>query len=132
MKFATEKKRQLTINLTPMIDIVFLLLIFFMITTTFDTTGGISVNLPKGTQSAQTAPRALEITVTADGTYHRDGQAVTLETLNAEIRRQTFPSLVIMADERVTHGKVVALMDVARTGGIEKISIATVVEAPGQ
>ncbi|MBB5022788.1 ExbD/TolR family protein [Desulfurispira natronophila] len=127
MNFIPKRPSQLIINLTPMIDVVFLLLIFFMVTTTFDPSGGVDVNLPKGeTTTERTSP--LEVVITQDGEYFYQGDSVDMSAIVEVIRSGSYPSIVIMADEEARHGKVVAIMDAAKAHGIEQISIATVVE----
>ncbi|ADU66266.1 biopolymer transporter ExbD [Desulfurispirillum indicum] len=127
MNFIPKRPSQLIINLTPMIDVVFLLLIFFMVTTTFNPTGGVEVSLPRG-EATSTVTTPLEITITAEGEYFHGGQRKTLQEVVEVLRGNQYPSIVIMADEHVQHGRVVAVMDAAKTHGIEKISIATVVD----
>jgi len=96
------------VNLTPLIDVVFLLLIFFMVSTTFTRETELKVQLPEaGAEAVKRPPRAVEVTVSADGRYFVDGRAVVdrrVETLRRAIEkaaggRRDMP-LVIRADAR--------------------------------
>ncbi len=120
-----EEADELDINLTPLIDIVFLLLIFFMVSTTFVENDSIKVNLPKAskTPSTQTKSESITLTIDKDGNIFHGQEQVSIYKLESVL--QDKKSLVVRADESSRHGKVVTVLDLARKNGISKIAIAT-------
>ena len=138
MKFKRQTKAQLEINLTPLIDVVFLLLIFFMVTTTFTKETRLTVDLPEAQGVAQEQQKEqLEITISADGRFAVNGKALvnsdpaTLKSALAQMSSgdNSMP-LVITADAVTPHQAVVTAMDVAGQLGILHLSITT--QEPGQ
>ena len=135
MDFGTHHRRRTIadINLTPLIDIVFNLLIFFLITTTFVQNPGIEVDLPKA--SAATTQREVEpvvVAVTAEGDIVLGGRPVDvpglLEALQERRRKEGKRLLIVQADKRTPHGRVVEVMDVAQRAGFDNLAIATEAE----
>ena len=118
------------VDLTPMIDVVFLLLIFFMISTTFIETPGLKIDLPDSSaQQLKHEDREVQLYLTADGEIYYERQQVSLMLLAekfAELgplaKKMTF---LLMADQDALHGKVIQLMDLAKTSGFGKLAIAT-------
>lgn len=140
MNLRGHSKEEPEVNLTSLIDVVLLLLIFFMITTSFVRETEIRLRLPE----AETAPPAssddaLEITITTDGDYLVNGRQVinrrpvTLRRAMANVagdrRDQT---VVIRADARASHQSVVTAMDVAGRLGFMNINIATMEQGSGE
>jgi biopolymer transport protein ExbD len=129
MQLSNGQPRRVTLDLTPLIDVVLMLVIFFMLTTTFVLSPGVQVDLPQGSSLQQPRESDAIITITKDdAVYFQDAQ-VSLETLQAVLQRahQQQPRLrvVIKADTHVQHGRVVAVMDMAKLAGIERLAIAT-------
>ena len=134
MNLQSQSKEEPEVNLTPLIDVVLLLLIFFMVTTSFVRETEIRLRLPEATASTP-APvdENLEITVTADGNYLVDGREIVnrrpdtlrraLVKVAGDVRDQ---QIIIRADARVPHQSVVTAMDVAGRLGFVRINIATV------
>jgi biopolymer transport protein ExbD len=123
------------INLTPLIDVVFLLLIFFMVSTTFDRHANLKVELPEASATkSQQQQDPVVISIDADGNYFiNDRQLVntTLETLKIALRKTVADKekdvpLVLRADARTPHQSVVRAMDAAAQLGLTRLSIATV------
>ncbi|MCB1756409.1 MAG: biopolymer transporter ExbD [Gammaproteobacteria bacterium] len=132
--------RRRPISLTPLIDVVFLLLIFFMVSTTFQKDSELQVHLPEATSEPSSAPvDALEIVINTSGQYFLNGQELTnnrLETLRAAIstltRGKRDTPLIIRADAQTPHQAVVTAMDAAAQLGMLKLSIATSQTDPQQ
>ena len=128
------------INITPLTDIFLVLLIIFMVTTTAiaeagGQNGGIKVQLPKGGQAnAVKEVHDLAIAVLSDGRVVVQGKVVdeaTLKQILEKARVENPDTLVLVqADEGVVHGRVVAVMDLARREGLARLAIATRADAP--
>lgn len=130
MSFQRKQVDEPRIDLTPMVDVVFLLLIFFMISTTFVESPGISIKLPEASsQTIDREPKEIKIYLSREGEiYHRD-QKISLDgfkALLAEYQPEAEQTTVLLlADQESRHGKVVTLMDLARDAGFVKLAIAT-------
>ncbi|MEQ9010123.1 biopolymer transporter ExbD [Algiphilus sp.] len=116
------------IDLTPMLDVVFIMLIFFIVTTTFVREAGINVNRP----SAQTAERMDEqtilVAISSENEIYIDGRQVGINGLRAEIERLKGQSpdatVVVQADREAGAGIMVQVMDQARLAGARNVSVA--------
>ncbi|WP_346839967.1 biopolymer transporter ExbD [Microbulbifer sp. SAOS-129_SWC] len=133
MQFRRQTREQDGVNLTPLIDVVFLLLIFFMVSTTFTKESHLELNLPEasGTQ-ADAQPKTVEILINADGSYAVDGRALinkkltTLKSALSEVSAGEYNRpLVITADATAQHQAVVRAMDAAGQLGFVHLSITT-------
>ncbi|MBL4832478.1 MAG: biopolymer transporter ExbD [Alcanivorax sp.] len=133
MNFRRQSKEELSVNLTPLIDIVFLLLIFFMVSTTFTKESQLNISLPEASaELSDVPPASIEILITDAGTYSINGQSLVnnqLDTLKKGITkvlegRDTAP-VVISADAKATHESVVRAMDAAGQLGLINLSITT-------
>ena len=121
------------VNLTPLIDVVFLLLIFFMVSTTFTRESRISVDLPESSaEPVEQDEKSIEVIVDDQGRYYVNQQLVVnkkIETLKQAIRlavgKNENPALIINADAKSTHQSVITAMDAARQLGIVHLSLAT-------
>ncbi|MEX1197085.1 MAG: biopolymer transporter ExbD [Pseudohongiellaceae bacterium] len=133
MKFRRRQREEPAINLTALIDVVFLLLIFFMVTTTFNRETRLAVNLPEAdAEAAEAVPDQLEIAVDAEGRYAVNGRLLvdrqpgTLQRALEEVsgNNREVP-VVLVADADATHQSVVTAMDVLGQAGFSRLSIAT-------
>ena len=119
----------MVINITSLIDVIFMLLLFFMITSTFLEQPGIKLELPTAKTSANTEPQEYVLTVDKKGELFLNRQSVTLAGLEAAIRKalpqMKDSALVLKADQEITHGLVVRVMDMAKRGGVKKLIIGT-------
>ena len=116
------------INVTPLVDVVLVLLIVFLATSYLIAQQSFKVELPKASQTVATEARTIAIVVQEDGAILLDGQPISPESLEAGLaaRVKANPRLqvVVGADEQVAHGRVVTVMDVARRAGVEKLAFA--------
>ncbi len=133
MNMRSPDKTELDVNVTPLIDVVFLLLIFFMVSTTFDHESQIEITLPQATiDTPLKKDSTIEVTVNAEGIYFVNGQRVVntqLSTLKQAMLKvakgQSDPPVVLSADANSTHQAVVKVMDAARQLGFVHLSFAT-------
>lgn len=130
MGFRRKIQESPRIELTPMIDVVFLLLIFFMISTTFIERPGVAIDLPEGgTQLEPTEHQDVQVYLTEDGHIYLQQEMITLaalqvylENFGSEAPSTTF---LLMADKSTRHGWVIEIMEMARSAGFVKFAIAT-------
>lgn len=116
------------VDLTPLIDVTFQLLIFFLLTATFNNDAAFKVKLPKATANdPATETKAVVIEISEDGRFHVDKMVVDeaeLQTRLCSVAKETEASTVnIKADQNTKHERVVQAMDVAKACGIEKLGI---------
>ncbi len=133
MNLRKFRREELSINLTPLIDVVFLLLIFFMVTTTFREESEIEIDLPQATdEPVEVSKDVVEIMIDNKGQYYVNEKPLVnaqLNTLKQALRQvvtegQT-PPVIISADAQSPHQSVVTAMDAARQLGLVRLSIAT-------
>lgn len=132
MQFHEKKRRKVIINITSLIDVLFLLLIFFMISSTFVEQPGMKLELPESKSSTTEKIKELILEINADQSMKLNQEPVTMENLEQRfkdlLRSLEEKSLVLKADKNVPHGTVVKVMDLAKLSGLEKLIIATQVE----
>ncbi|NOZ62303.1 MAG: biopolymer transporter ExbD [Calditrichaeota bacterium] len=132
MQFSEKKQRKPIINITSLIDVLFLLLIFFMVSSTFVEQPGMKLELPESKSSTAEKIKELVVEITADGTLLLNDNPVSMNDLENKFKemlpRLQEKSLVLKADKTIPHGTVVKVMDIARLSGLEKLIIATTVE----
>ena len=133
MKFRRQRLEEVGINLTPLIDVVFLLLIFFMVSTTFTRETQLSIDLPEAEgQPREAVEEQIEILVDESGQFRVNGQALVdsrMRTLQAAIYKisvgDTTMPMTITADAQAAHEAVVKAMDAAGQMGFVHLSITT-------
>ena len=130
---SVRSKRALTaqaeIQMTPLIDMVFILLIFFVVTTSFVSETGLEIQRPQSS-SSETLPREnIPVAIGADGRITVDGQRVGLLSirpfLQKRLRMQPGLAVVLVADKTVSVDRVVRVMDEIRAAGISEVALAT-------
>jgi len=131
MKFKRQATRKLnaitTLDLTPMIDVVFNLLIFFALSLNFvASSGGINVNLPEASSAKPIKTENITINLTKSGKLYYNKEVATKEEIKKNLKAVTDKSslIIIRADNEVEHGKVVEAMDLAKIEGFSKLAIA--------
>ncbi len=115
------------INIAPLIDVIFLLLIFFMLSSSFTNPSGINVKLPKAVTSDTIVEENLVITITSEDVIYLNNSVTTFKELNTILsnKRNKKRPLLIKADRRSSVGRIVDVWDLCRKVGIERINIAT-------
>ena len=115
------------INVTPMVDVVLVLLIIMMVSATYIVSQSLKVELPKTASSDETVAKTYVVTVTKEGNYFFNDKPTSKQALPEQFRAARAASkdvnLVITADEDAHHGKVVAVIDLAKVEGITKFAI---------
>jgi biopolymer transport protein ExbD len=133
MNLRPEPKEPVDINLTPLIDVVFLLLIFFMVSTTFDRDSELSIELPSASAEAEERrPESIEVAIDAQGRFYVNGRQL-LNTQSKTVRQalrsaagdNDSPPIIISADAKTPHQAVVQIMDAARELGFIRLTFAT-------
>ncbi|MGH7565151.1 MAG: ExbD/TolR family protein [Gemmatimonadota bacterium] len=128
MRLEKGRRRKALINVTSLIDVVFLLLIFFVVTSTFLERPGIDLTLPEA-GTGETEVSVVTVRIVADGQVFVGPEAVPLESLagvlEARLRAEETTDVTLEADRSVPHGRVVAAMDAARRAGARGLVVAT-------
>lgn len=123
------------IDPAPLVDVVFLLLLFFVLSSPFVMQAGFGVELPSTTVPTLTTFQALVVTVKSDDLMFYNNQPVTIEglqkALQSAVRDGRARELIIKADRQVRHGTIVQIMGIALKAGISTVNMATRPEAPG-
>ena len=117
------------IDMTPMLDIVFIMLIFFIVTTVFVKEAGIQVNKPGASESIMPKNANIFIAINERGEVWIDKHLVDVDTVRANLERlmaeQPSDVIIVQADVNAEHGVVIEVMDQIKAAGIDRISIAT-------
>jgi len=131
MKFQQKKKDECDLNLTPLIDVVFLLLIFFMVTTTFDRETQLKIELPQASGEQKKAEQLIEISIDSKSRFYINQKEVVnsgLETIKKALKQaagdKQSPPLLISADGQATHQSVITVLDAASQLGFVNITFA--------
>lgn len=129
MRFGSGERRKALINVTSLIDVVFLLLLFFVVTSTFLERPGLDLSLPAASPTEVARRDEVTVELDADGATWLDGARMEPADLEAGIERALASAgterVVLEADERVPHGRVVEAMDAARRAGATGLVVAT-------
>lgn len=130
MKFPHPNKKSARFDLTPLIDVVLLLVIFFMLTTTFtNLESRIKVNLPTSDFATVEPSKNITVTITENNTIYFNGKLIDplkiTENVATELKNDPKKMVVLEADKNVLHGKVISVMDLIKKGGADIIAIAT-------
>ena len=127
MQFRPPTHPAAAINIAPLVDVVFLLVIFFAVSTTFLETAGLKLELPSSSSTAPRELRELTVLLGQDGILSFDGEIVDREELGVRLRaaleRNERKLVVLRADRGARHGEVVGVMDVIRESGAEGLTL---------
>jgi len=121
------------INMSPMVDMIFLLLIFFMVTTVFTKDAGIGINRPSADTAQPLQQDAMILTITEHGEIRHEGQPYQIKQIPNLVKEQLPDkngSITIIADKNAPTGLTVQLIDQCRLGGITDVSLAATTETP--
>ncbi len=129
MNFRPAKKgRSLILNVTSLIDVMFLLLIFFMVTSTFRNQPAITLVLPRSATAAETVDTPVILFLTAEGEVFLNDTRIPLPDLPGRLEELHSTSkdnrMVLRADEKATHGDVVSLIDTIKQSGFTRVSLS--------
>lgn len=129
MQFKTRPKRKVFLNITSLIDVLFLLLIFLMVSTTFLEQPGIKLELPEAQSAAVIDQKEFILFVDKAGQLFLNDKPIAIENLEALITEK-LPEMekgavTLKADQDISHGLVVRLMDIMKKSGIKKLIIGT-------
>jgi biopolymer transport protein ExbD len=132
--FRRERKvDEVAIDLTPMIDMTFILLIFFMVSTTFVKDLKIDIDRPGASTAQVASTKAVRLYIDKGGEVYLEGEPVRVWVIQSRVRdllrASTNKSVLVVTDEVVPAGRLVEVIDQARAGGAEDVGVATVVEA---
>ena len=133
MNFRSQRHSETEINITPLIDVVFLLLIFFMVSTTFERESEIRITLPEASEEqAEAKPDFILVRIDDRGQiYIGDNPLLNnkVSTIHAALKEQaremTEMPVIIRADAQVSHQMVIKVMDAARRSGLVNVTFAT-------
>lgn len=133
MNFRARRRAEVDLDITPLIDVVFLLLIFFMVSTTFEHDSEINITLPTASREApEPRPEAINVALDAAGEVYINDNALAnaqLQTIKAALADALAglddPPVIISADAETAHQAVVRVMDAARQLGLARITFAT-------
>ena len=134
MTFKRRLKPTATVDLIPMIDVVFQLVIFFMVSSTFLLTPGITIELPDSSTAEPVIMTRLVVTVASEQEIYLNRERHTLESLPEGLEsfreKESIETVIIEGDERVSYSLMVRLLDALRSGGFSGITLRTMEEVP--
>ncbi len=129
LRLRREQKIFAEINITPLVDVMLVLLVIFMVTAPMIIQSGISVDLPRISKSKELPQADILISIDSRGRIFIDEKAVKLDVLRQRVRKALLTKrhglVIINADENVKHGLVLKVLDAVKLGGARKLAIAT-------
>ena len=133
MNLRPAQREELDINITPLIDVVFLLLIFFMVSTTFVKDMKLDLNRPAAATATSASTKAIRLYIDNSGDTYLDGQPIRVWVIQSRLRDQlktmTAKAVLVITDDGVPAGRLVEVVDQARLAGATDVGVATVEEA---
>lgn len=130
LRYGTKNRRKSpSLDMAPLMDMIFILLIFFIVTTSFVKESGVTINRPVAQSSVTNEKTNMVIGVTKEGHVYIEGQVVDVRSVRARMERflAEIPdgSVVIAADTQSYSGKVIQVLDACRMAGVKNLSVAT-------
>ena len=121
-----QSRRRVSLDISPLLDVVFLLLIFFLVTTTFMPDASMELELPESTTATQSEVAPTMVTVGEDGGVQIDGDSVSIQELErtvASLLPEEREKITVRADARVDYGVIVRIIDALRNAGVDALSL---------
>ena len=116
------------INITPMVDVILVLLVIFMVTANFLKKESININLPKVQAADPNVSKSVQVAMTRDGKILLEGQETTeeklVDTLQSDLKRRPNMRLTLSADEKISYGTIMKLMGVIRKAGVSRVALS--------
>ncbi|MEE4296478.1 MAG: biopolymer transporter ExbD [Wenzhouxiangella sp.] len=136
MKYRPRQEEETRVDISPLIDMVFILLIFFMVSTTFVRDMNLDLERPSASSAEVASTKAIRLYIDNNGDTYLDGQPVRLWVIQSRLREMLQASgseqVLVVTDEDVASGRLVEVVDQARRAGAGDVGVATVTEAgPG-
>jgi len=133
MRYREKKDLDHGLDISPLIDIVFILLIFFMVSTTFVKDMQLDINRPDANSATVSSTKAVRLYVDQLGDIYLDGEPIRMWLIQSKLRdmlrTSTTKSVLVIADDSVPSGQLVEVVDQARMGGAKNVGVATQKEA---
>ena len=133
MKFRERTDKEQTVDISPLIDMVFILLIFFMVSTTFVKDMKLDLNRPSASTASAASTKAIRLYIDNTGDVYLDGQPVRVWVIQSRVRdllaSSASGSVLVVTDDQVPAGRLVEVVDQARRAGAQDVGVATVAEA---
>lgn len=133
MRYRERKDVNHGLDISPLIDIVFILLIFFMVSTTFVKDMQLDINRPDANSAVVSSSKAIRLYVDEQGDTYLDGEPIRMWLIQSKLREMlhtsTAKSVLIIADDAVPSGQLVEAVDQARMAGAKNVGVATQKEA---
>ncbi len=133
MRARKKSDEQSGIDISPLIDMVFILLIFFMVSTTFQKDMDVDINRPKASSATRSSTKAIRIFIAGDGSTYMDGQPVRSWMIQSRVRDlletgNADESVLVVTDASVPSQKLIEVVDAARQAGAQDVGVATELE----
>ncbi len=133
MRYRERENTNQEINISPLIDMVFILLIFFMVSATFVKDMDLEIQRPKASSASPASTKAIRVYIDSRGNTFLDGQAVRTWAIQSRLRDllrlTTSPSVLIVTDEKVPASKLIEVVDQCRLAGAQDVGVVTEPEA---
>ena len=133
MKYRQRQEEETRVDISPLIDMVFILLIFFMVSTTFVRDMNLDLERPAASSAEVASTKAIRLYIDNNGDTYLDGQPVRLWVIQSRLREMLQASgseqVLVVTDEDVASGRLVEVVDQARRAGAGDVGVATVAEA---
>jgi biopolymer transport protein ExbD len=124
-----EQSNGVLVDIAPLIDVMFILLLFFLVSSTFVRDTGVAVTRPQAAVTQALEPTSMRVSVTAAGDIYAEGARVSIDELRSKVgsfvAREKRRTVIVIPDEDVSAGRLVEVMDAARLGGAQDVALAT-------
>ncbi len=133
MRYRARQEEEQRVDISPLIDMVFILLIFFMVSTTFVRDMNLDLERPAASSAEVASTKAIRLYIDSNGDTYLDGQPIRLWVIQSRLREMMQSSgseqILVVTDEDVPSGRLVEVVDQARRAGAGDVGVATVAEA---